>query len=72
LGGFSIFKESEENNFAKLSAKAPAVRVFMLGGKKEITQPLYQKLRDYLANPVDYDTRDAMHPIEKTGCFFAP
>lgn len=25
-----------------------------------------------VANPVDYDTRDALHPIEKSGCIFAP
>jgi len=28
----------------------------MLGGKKEITQPLYQKLRDYLAPYAEFDT----------------
>ena len=25
-----------------------------------------------MANPVDYDTTASMHPIEKSGCIFAP
>ena len=29
-------------------------------------------LGEFVANPVDYDTKDAMHPIEKSGCIFAP
>ena len=38
---------------------------------------MYSKTADSLrnrlmANPVDYDTTASMHPIEKSGCIFAP
>ena len=47
-------------------------QLFLSKNIKRITQTLYQYLRDWMANPVDYDTKDAMHPIEKSGCIFAP
>ena len=41
------------------------------GGKK-IYQPLYQKLVDDMANPVDYDTRDGCTRRCRNGCILHP
>ena len=44
-------------------------QLFLSKNIKRITQTLYQYLRDWMANPVDYDTRDDCIRLRKAGAF---
>ena len=60
-------------NFSSgIVALARYFQLFLSVNIKRITQTLYQYLRDWMANPVDYDTTAFMHPIEKSGCILHP
>lgn len=60
-------------NFSSgIVAFARYFQLFLSVNIKRITQTLYQYLRDWMANPVDCDTRDGCTPFGNLRCICAP